>query len=110
MLWRGRKGSSNVEDRRGLSTGGVVAGGGLVGIVIYLLIAFLGGDPSQLQQLPQLSQSEGRQLSPEDQAADAYVINSCTVTHHADRDARSQVMRYRRKNPNAHSLALRDMA
>ena len=70
MLWRGRKGSSNVEDRRGMSTGGVVAGGGLVGIVIYLLIAFLGGDPSQLQQLPQLSQSEGQQLSPEDQAAE----------------------------------------
>ena len=24
MLWRGRKGSSNVEDRRGMSTGGMV--------------------------------------------------------------------------------------
>ncbi len=36
-----------------------------------------------------------------DEAADAYVINSCTVTHHADRDARAEVMRYRRKNPEA---------
>ncbi len=43
----------------------------------------------------------GFDVVPEDQTADAYVINSCTVTHHADRDARSQVMRYRRKNPDA---------
>jgi predicted metalloprotease len=70
MLWRGRKESTNVEDRRGISTGGVVAGGGIAGIIIYLLIAFLGGDPSQLQQLPQLTQTEGRQLSPTEQAAE----------------------------------------
>ena len=43
----------------------------------------------------------GFKVVAEDQAADAYVINSCTVTHHADRDARAQVMRYRRKNPDA---------
>ena len=47
MLWRGRSGSSNVEDRRGMSAGGIATGGGLVGLVVYLLYSFLGGDPSQ---------------------------------------------------------------
>ena len=65
MLWRGRSGSSNVEDRRGM--GGIAVGGGLVGIVIYLLTTFLGGDPGQL---PQITQQGGGQLSQQEQAAE----------------------------------------
>ena len=38
MKWQGRRQSENVEDRRGMSTGGkVVAGGGAIGIIILLL-------------------------------------------------------------------------
>ena len=48
MLWRGRRGSENVEDRRGMSTGGIITGGGVLGIVIYLLNAFLTGDSGPL--------------------------------------------------------------
>jgi predicted metalloprotease len=62
-----------------MSAGGMVAGGGVVGIVIYLLVALLGGDPSQLEQLPQLSQAEGRQLSPEEQAAEDTMANFVSV-------------------------------
>lgn len=47
MRWKGRRGSSNVEDRRGMSPGGVV-GGGIGTIVIALVIYFLGGDPSSV--------------------------------------------------------------
>lgn len=65
MLWRGRSGSSNVDDRRGM--GGLVAGGGLVGLVIYLIASFLGGDPGQL---PQLTQQGGSQLTEQEQAAE----------------------------------------
>lgn len=43
----------------------------------------------------------GWEIVPEEAVADAYVINSCTVTHAADRDARSQVLRYKRRNPDA---------
>lgn len=43
MLWKGRRGSSNVDDRRGISGGGVAAGGGVIGLIIYLLYSFLGG-------------------------------------------------------------------
>ena len=68
MLWKGRRESGNVDDRRGMSGKGLAVGGGAIGIVILLLNFFLGGgDVSQLQQ--QLS-VENVQLSPEEQAAD----------------------------------------
>ena len=68
MLWRGRRESGNVSDRRGFSGGGIAIGGGLVGVVIYLLNLFLnGGDLSQLTNLPNQNNAE---LSPTEQAAD----------------------------------------
>jgi predicted metalloprotease len=53
MRWQGRRGSSNVEDRRGMSTRGIATGSGIgiVGFVaIYLIVRLLGGDPSQVLQ------------------------------------------------------------
>ena len=71
MQWIGRRGSSNVEDRRGLSGGGIATGGGVIGVIIYLLYSFLGGkdiDPSQIPQIsPQANQTT---LSPQEQKAD----------------------------------------
>jgi len=53
MKWLGRRGSANVEDRRGMSTGTKVLGGGGVGtLVIVLLVWLLGGDPSSLIEQP----------------------------------------------------------
>jgi predicted metalloprotease len=46
MKWQGRRGSSNVEDRRGMSTGTKFIGGGIGTIVIVIIILLLGGDPS----------------------------------------------------------------
>ncbi|MGZ5221584.1 MAG: neutral zinc metallopeptidase, partial [Chitinophagaceae bacterium] len=49
MRWQGRQGSSNVDDRRGISGGGIAVGGGILGI-IALVVNFLlsDGDVSQL--------------------------------------------------------------
>ncbi len=49
MRWQGRKESSNVEDRRGLSPKGVI-GGGIGGIAIILIVMLLGGDPTSFLQ------------------------------------------------------------
>ena len=47
MKWEGRRQSSNVDDRRGISgKGGLLAGGGIVGIIIVLLQLF-GGETGQ---------------------------------------------------------------
>lgn len=41
MKWEGRRKSSNVEDRRGISTGGkTLLGGGLIGVIILLVNLF----------------------------------------------------------------------
>jgi predicted metalloprotease len=69
MLWQGRRQSTNVDDRRGIGAGGLAVGGGVIGIIIFLLNMFLGGgsetlDPSIIQQLP----GESRQLSPDEKA------------------------------------------
>lgn len=70
MLWQGRRQSSNVDDRRGMSAGGMAVGGGVIGVIALLLNFFLGGgDPSQI---PQLSPTSGQSqpMSPQEQAAD----------------------------------------
>ncbi|HNP21785.1 MAG TPA: neutral zinc metallopeptidase [Panacibacter sp.] len=48
MLWQGRRQSSNIEDRRGISGGGLVAGGGFGAIIIAAIIYLLGGNPDQV--------------------------------------------------------------
>ena len=71
MQWLGRRESSNVEDRRGFSGGGLVAGGGIIGIIIYLLSTFLGGGNVDPSQLPQVSpQTQQTTLTPEEEKAD----------------------------------------
>jgi uncharacterized protein len=57
MKTEGRRTSDNVEDRRGMSSGGKVAiGGGIGTIVIALVVLLLGGDPTSVlnssQEMP----------------------------------------------------------
>ena len=42
MKWIGGRESSNVDDRRGMSAGGLAVGGGVIGLLIYLINMFLG--------------------------------------------------------------------
>jgi len=67
MQWMGRRESSNVEDRRGITGGGMAVGGGVIG-VIFILAKFLlgGGDLNDLQQLAPPQQQE---LTTEQKAA-----------------------------------------
>jgi uncharacterized protein len=48
MKWRGRRGSANVEDRRGMGGKGLAVGGGLGGLIIVLIVTLLGGNPGDL--------------------------------------------------------------
>lgn len=61
MKWIGRRQSDNVEDRRGMSTGGkTIVGGGIIGIIILLLNLF-GGENAQMLTpiLEQMNQGQG---------------------------------------------------
>jgi len=74
MLWRGRRGSSNIEDRRGMSPGGRMripggrpmrVGGGIGGLLLLLALAFFGINPSFLTQGP--GPGAGLQPAPQQQ-------------------------------------------
>lgn len=73
MKWQGRRQSDNVEDRRGMSSGGkTIVGGGIIGIIILLLNVF-GGENAQMLTpiLEQINQgqnttTEQRDLTPEE--------------------------------------------
>jgi predicted metalloprotease len=70
MLWRGRRGSSNVDDRRGISGGGIAAGGGIIGIIIYLVYTFLGGGGDSSTIPPVLPGNTSTEMTAEEKAAD----------------------------------------
>jgi predicted metalloprotease len=77
MRTEGRRTSDNVEDRRGMSSGGKMAiGGGLGTIVIALVILLLGGDPTQVlnssQEVP-ATESGPITTTPEEDAMDNLV-------------------------------------
>ncbi|HIX42420.1 metalloprotease [Kurthia sp. 3B1D] len=50
MEWKGRRKSSNVEDQRGRSGGGLALGGGLggLGIIVVIIYTLLGGNPTDI--------------------------------------------------------------
>jgi predicted metalloprotease len=81
MKWLGRRQSDNVDDRRGMSSGGkTIVGGGLIGIIILLVNVF-GGENAQMITpiLEQLQGSQGSQtetavpLSEEDKKMGDFV-------------------------------------
>lgn len=68
MRWEFGRRSTNVEDRRGRGVSGPVVGGGIGAIVLSLIVALLGGDPSVIweqqnapsdRSYPESSQTQG---------------------------------------------------
>lgn len=51
MKLDGRRQSTNVEDRRGSSVGKMAGGVGIGGIIIALIVMFMGGDPSSVSSI-----------------------------------------------------------
>lgn len=85
MKWDGRRQSGNFDDRRGKTSGGkLVAGGGIIGIIIYLIATFGGADLQQLTPvLEQLNQQNTsttvtRELSKDEKQIGA-MVNALVV-------------------------------
>lgn len=77
MKWTGRQGSGNIEDRRGMSTGRMVAGGGIGTVIVLLVVLLLGGDPvkllDSLQQGSSTSQTGKVEASAEEDSMALFV-------------------------------------
>jgi predicted metalloprotease len=85
MRWRGERQSSNIEDRRGISRGGIAVGGGLGGIVLIALALLFGADPRQfLEQVPNSGQVPGQQssrpINPEEEELKQFVATVLAST------------------------------
>ena len=64
MRWKEGRRSDNVEDRRGMTPGGIAIGGGIGTLLLALAAIFLGADPRQVlnllqQQQPQAAPNQG---------------------------------------------------
>ncbi len=85
MRWRGERQSSNIEDRRGMSRGGMAVGGGLGGIVLIVLALLFGADPRQfLEQVPTSGPGPGQQssrpINPEEEELKQFVATVLAST------------------------------
>jgi len=96
MLWRGREGSGNVEDRRGMSGGGMAIGGGIGGLIIGILYFLLGGDPSQAPELLP-GQRSSTQYSAEQKAADDTLAQFVSVVLKDTEDVWGDILKNYRK-------------
>jgi predicted metalloprotease len=77
MLWKGRKQSDRIEDRRGQTGRRVAVGGGLGALVLTVIILLLGGNPDKViqnLQSPALSnQQQVRALTEEEKELGEFV-------------------------------------
>ena len=60
----------------------------------------------EMDFMQQMLQEKGYKIVPFDEAADIYIVNTCTVTNIADRKSRQMLHRAKRKNPNAVVVAV----
>lgn len=60
----------------------------------------------EIEVMQQMLQERGYNVVPFDEAADIYIVNTCTVTNIADRKSRQMLHRAKQKNPNAIVVAV----
>ncbi len=102
MLWKGQRQSENIEDRRGMSRGGMAIGGGLGGIVLLVVAVLLGADPRELlEQLPTQDSSSptqtSRSITPEEEERKQFVATVLANTEDVWTDVFRQMGRQYRE-------------
>lgn len=60
----------------------------------------------EIEVMQQMLQEKGYNIVPFDEAADIYIVNTCTVTNIADRKSRQMLHRAKQKNPDAIVVAV----
>lgn len=80
MKWIGRRGSDNIEDRRGMSGRQVAVGGGGLTIVILIIGLLMGGDPQKLLSDFTSSQSTSQSSNPESSKEEQELFDYASVT------------------------------
>ena len=60
----------------------------------------------EMDVMQQMLQENGYKIVPFDEAADIYIVNTCTVTNIADRKSRQMLHRAKKRNPDAVVVAV----
>jgi predicted metalloprotease len=107
MLWKGQRQSDNIEDRRGMSRGGIAIGGGLGSIVILIIALLLGADSRQLLEQsrgvdPPAGTQTSRSTSPQEDELKQF---SATVLASTE-DVWTEIFRQQGKNYRKPTLVL----
>ena len=103
MLWQGRRESSNVDDRRGMSGGKLAVGGGIIGIIALVINLLLGGGDGNTQlQVPM----QTKELSSQEEAADAQRASFVKVVLADTEDVWGELLKQMGKNYPAPTLVL----
>ena len=71
MRWEFGRRSTNVEDRRGTGMSGPVVGGGIGAIILSVIVALLGGDPSVIWDQQEAPSDRPRTEAPQTQRSPA---------------------------------------
>lgn len=81
MQWRGRRQSTNVDDRRRISGGKLAVGGGIVGVIFILAKLFLGNGQITTQDLQQImpQQPQQQEMTAAEKAAEEQEANFVKV-------------------------------
>lgn len=112
MRWQGRRQSTNVDDRRKISAGKMVAGGGIGAIIIYFLVMFMGGEPGSLPiDLSQIGGGSTVELTPEQEAEDEKRAEFIRVVLAETEDIWNEIFRreYNQDYPEPTLVMFRDM-
>lgn len=70
MRWIGGRESGNVDDRRGVSGGGIALGGGIIGVIALVLRLLLGGGGTDDGSVPIQLPGQATEMTAEEKAAD----------------------------------------
>jgi predicted metalloprotease len=91
MRYKGREQSGNVEDRRGTSTGKMVAGGSIGTLAIVLIVWLLGGNPSEIINNMQSRGTETAEVDPAIIEAESEMAELATVVLKDTEDVWNQI-------------------
>jgi uncharacterized protein len=105
MLWQGRRESGNVEDRRGLSGGGMAVGGGIIGVIVLVLNFLLGGSGGNSGQMPQLP-GQQQPITAEQKAAQDQLAHFVKVVLADTEDVWTELMKKMGRNYPPPTLVL----
>ncbi|RQP17142.1 neutral zinc metallopeptidase [Parapedobacter defluvii] len=93
MRWKGGRQSDNFEDRRGMSSGGKLALGGVGGIIVLIVGLLLGGDPQQMLEQLQSTGTQTTEGPVEISAEEQELTELVKVVHASTEDVWQAVLR-----------------